>query len=97
MSTGSASAPKSLSSRRYSVARIRAILVGVLNSMSAILHASMLVSSLSVTAMIMSASSAPASRNTTGYEADRKSGVPGKSVSVRVGLGGGRKIEKKKQ
>ena len=46
--------------------RRRAMRVGVRNSVKAIWHATMLISSLSVSAMIMSASLAPARSSTSG-------------------------------
>ena len=51
---------------RYSGARTRAILVGVWNSVYAIGHATMLISSMSVRATTMSASLAPARSSTSG-------------------------------
>jgi hypothetical protein len=50
-------------------ARIRAIRVGVRNSVNATWHATMLTSSLLVSAMMMSASRPPARSITSGYDA----------------------------
>ena len=52
----------------YCVSRMRAIFVGVRNRVYATWHATMLTSSLFVTAIIMSASGAPARARTSGCE-----------------------------
>ena len=68
-STDSASSLKSSGRLVYSAERMRAILVGVRNSVYATSHAIMFTSSLLVSATMMSASAAPAASSTVGYEA----------------------------
>ena len=61
--------PESRSSAKYSTDRIRAIRLGTLNRLAAILQAIMLTSSTSVTAINNSQSSIPASLSTEGWAA----------------------------
>ena len=65
-STGIACSPKSSGRCVYSAERMRAILVGVRNSVNATSQAIMLTSSLLVSATMISASAAPAASRTGG-------------------------------
>ena len=65
-STARASSLKSSGRLVYSAERMRAIFVGVRNSMNATSQAIMLTSSLLVSATMMSASAAPAASSTVG-------------------------------
>ncbi len=70
-------------------ARMRAIRVGVRNSVNAIWHATMLIASLFVSAMMMSASRPPARSSTSGYDAlpdDRAHVEPVLQLAQHVGV-----------